>query len=78
MPAPHRHSKTRAAGILYLPPYSPDLNPIEMVFSKLKELLRGAGARTFDQLLKALGDICDLFEPQECWNYLKHAGYVST
>ena len=70
--------KDQGCWFLFLPPYSPDLNPIEMVFSKLKELLRGAGARTFDQLLKALGDICDLFEPQECWNYLKHAGYVST
>ena len=49
-----------------------------MAFSKLKQLLRGVGARTFDQLLKALGDICGLFKPEECWNYLKHAGYVST
>ena len=49
-----------------------------MAFSKLKQLLRGVGARTFDQLIKALGSICDLFSPQECWNYLKHAGYVST
>ena len=63
---------------LYLPPYSPDLNPIEMAFSKLKQLLRGVGARTFDQLIKALGDICDLFTPEECSNYLRHAGYVST
>ena len=70
--------RDRGCWFLYLPPYSPDLNPIEMAFSKLKALLRGAGARTFDQLLHALGDICDLFTPQECWNYLRHAGYVST
>ena len=58
--------------------YSPDLNPIEMAFSKLKALLRGTGARTFDQLLQALGETCDLFTPDECWNYFRHAGYVST
>lgn len=63
---------------LFLPPYSPDLNPIEMAFSKLKALLRGTGARTFDQLLQALGETCDLFTPDECWNYFRHAGYVST
>ena len=80
------HKNTRAAKalrargcwFLYLPPYSPDLNPIEMAFSKLKQLLRGVGARTFDQLLKALGDTCNLFTPEECSNYLRHAGYVST
>jgi transposase len=80
------HRNTRAAQalrdrgcwFLYLPPYSPDLNPIEMAFAKLKQLLRGAGARTFDQLIKALGDICDLFTPEECANYLGQAGYVST
>lgn len=80
------HKNTRAAQalrargcwFLYLPPYSPDLNPIEMAFSKLKALLRGAGARTFEQLVNALGDICDLFTGQECWNHFQHAGYVST
>ncbi|MDA3888026.1 MAG: IS630 family transposase, partial [Allgaiera sp.] len=55
--------------VLVLPPYSPDLNPIEMAFSKLKAHLRRIGARTFDALFEALGDICDLFEPQECWNF---------
>ncbi|EAQ23111.1 ISSpo6, transposase orfB [Roseovarius sp. 217] len=62
---------------LFLPPYSPDLNPIEMAFSKLKAHLRRIGARTFDALFEALGDICDLFEPQECWNFIKAAGYAS-
>jgi hypothetical protein len=46
--------------------------------AKLKELLRGAGARTFEQLMKALGDICDLFSSEECANYLSQAGYVAT
>ena len=62
---------------LYLPPYSPDLNPIEQAFPKLKAHLRKIGARSFSDLFKALGDICDMFSPQECWNYLHAAGYVS-
>lgn len=62
---------------LFLPPYSPDLNPIEMAFSKLKAHLRRIGAITFDTLFQALGDICDLFKPDECWNFLKAAGYAS-
>lgn len=70
--------KARGCWFLYLPPYSPDLNPIEMAFAKLKAHLRRVGARTFDQLIQALGDICDLFSPEECWNFLQHAGYAST
>jgi transposase len=62
---------------LYLPPYSPDLNPIEMAFAKLKAHLRRIGARSFTQVFAAIADVCDLFSPQECWNYLKDAGYVS-
>ena len=57
--------------------YSPDLNPVEQAFAKIKAHLRKAEARTFDALWRALGDICDLFEPQECWNFLKAAGYAS-
>jgi transposase len=57
--------------------YSPDLNPIEQAFAKIKAHLRKAEARTFDALWRALGDICNLFEPQECWNFLKAAGYAS-
>ena len=68
--------KERGAWFLLLPPYSPDLNPIEMAFSKLKAHLRKAKARTFDALWRAIGSICDLFSPQECWNYLKEAGYA--
>lgn len=67
----------RGAWFLFLPKYSPDLNPIEMMFAKLKALLRKAAARTYDELWRAIGDICDLFDPQECWNYLKEAGYVA-
>jgi transposase len=66
----------RGAWFLFLPKYSPDLNPIEMAFAKLKTHLRKAAARTYDALWRALGDICDLFDPEECWNYLKDAGYV--
>jgi transposase len=69
--------KTKGAWFLFLPPYSPDLNPIEMAFSKLKAHLRAAAARTFDALWRAIGTICDLFSPRECWNYLVAAGYAS-
>ena len=67
----------RGAWFLFLPKYSPDLNPIEMAFAKLKTLLRKVKARTYDALWRAVGDICNLFEPDECWNYLKDAGYVA-
>lgn len=63
------------AWMLFLPPYSPDLNPIEMAFSKLKTLLRKRAARSFDAITKTLGDICDLFSIQECRNYFRAAGY---
>jgi transposase len=69
--------KARGAWFLFLPPYSPDLNPIEMAFSKLKAHLRAAAARTFDALWKAVGDICGLYDPEECWHYFKAAGYAS-
>ena len=69
--------KERGAWFLFLPPYSPDLNPIEMAFAKLKAHLRRIGARTIDALWQAIGDICALYSPDECWNYLKAAGYGS-
>jgi transposase len=69
--------REHGAWFLFLPAYSPDLNPIEQAFSKLKAHLRKAGTRTFDDLWRAIGNICDLFEPQECWNYLSAAGYAS-
>ena len=68
--------EARGAIPFYLPPYSPDLNPIEMAFAKLKAPLRRIGARTIDALWKAIGDICALYSEQECWNYLKDAGYA--
>lgn len=63
------------ATILYLPPYSPDLNPIEQVFAKLKTLLRKTAARTVDALWAAIGKLLDAFSPQECSNYLTNSGY---
>ncbi|MER9645328.1 transposase [Mesorhizobium sp. M0239] len=58
--------RQRSAWLLFLPPYSPDLNPIEMAYSKLKARLRKKAARTFEALCDALGDICHLFDPAEC------------
>lgn len=68
--------KRKKAWFLFLPAYSPDLNPIEMAFAKLKARLRAAGARTYQALWRTIGDICQLFEPGECWNYFKAAGYA--
>jgi transposase len=66
------------ATLLYLPPYSPDLNPIEMAFSKFKALLRKAAERTIPGLLRRIGRIAESFSPRECRNFLRHAGYVQT
>jgi transposase len=63
------------ASILYLPPYSPDLNPIEQAFAKLKALLRKAEARTRDKLWATVGDLISTFSPDECRNYLANSGY---
>ncbi len=67
--------RDRGAWLLFLPPYSPDLNPIEMAFSKLKAHLRKRAVRTIDALWSAIGEICDLYEPAECRNYFIAAGY---
>jgi transposase len=69
-----------AAGafVLYLPPYSPDLNPIEQVFAKLKALLRKAAARTKDALWATIGSALNSFPSEECANYLAHCGYGAT
>lgn len=66
------------ASLLFLPPYSPDFNPIENAFSKLKAHLRKAAERTVDGLWKAIGRVIDLFTPAECRNYFKAAGYDAT
>jgi transposase len=68
--------EARGARLLHLPPYSPDLNPIEQVFAKLKALLRRAATRTVDALWHAIGQALDAFSPAECAHYLAHAGYV--
>ncbi len=68
--------KKKGAWFLFLPPYSPDLNPIEMAFSKLKAHLRKAKARTIEALWRAIGDICDLYGEDECWNYFNAMGYA--
>ena len=67
--------KARGAWPLFQPAYSPDLNPIEMSFSKLKTLLRKQAARTFDSITQALGEICDLLPTTECQRLFKAAGY---
>jgi transposase len=80
----HKRARVReliegAGGALwYLPPYSPDLNPIELAFAKLKALLRKAGKRTVDGLWEFLGQALDAFSPQECRNYFRHCGYAGT
>ena len=66
------------AELMFLPPYSPDFNPIEMAFSKLKAHLRKAGERTIHGLWNAIGRIIDLYSPQECANYFTAAGYDAT
>jgi len=77
----HKGSGVRAAieaagaSLLYLPPYSPDFNPIENAFSKLKALLRKAAERTRDSLWSRIADIIPLFSPAECANFFKAAGY---
>ena len=70
----------RAAGarLLFLPPYSPDLNPIEQVFSKLKHLMRKAAERTVEATWKRIAALLDCFKPDECQRYLVNAGYAST
>ena len=72
-----RMLKAHGCRFLFLPACSPDLNPIEMAFPKLKAHPRRIGARTFDQLIEAIGDICDLFTPDQCWNFFQVAGYAS-
>ena len=69
----------RAAGakLFFLPRYSPDLNPIEQVFAKLKTLLRKTDPRTIETTWRGIGDLLDRFTPQECANYLANAGYAS-
>lgn len=66
------------AALRYLPPYSPDLNPIEQVFAKLKSLLRTTQARTLETLWSAIGSLLDRFTPDECGRYIRHCGYYQS
>jgi transposase len=67
--------RVAGARLLFLPKYSPDLNPIEQVFSKLKHLLRKAQARSYDAILTTIAELLDTYQPAECANYLKNSGY---
>ena len=79
--ATHRNKEAEALlrehryWFLFLPLNSPDLNPIEMAFSKLKVHLRRIGAQSFTSLFQNLSEICGLYTPEECWNYFCQAGY---
>jgi transposase len=68
--------ETAGAELRYLPPYSPDLNPIEQVFAKLKALLRKIAARSVEALWTAIGQLLSQFAPDQCANYLRNSGYV--
>lgn len=70
--------KAVKSDLLYLPPYSPDLNPIEKLFAKLKALLRKAAERTLENLWAKIGSILDGISAQECQNYFRDGGYVQT
>jgi len=81
IPAYHRQGNgipSAASLLVYLPPYSPDLNPIEQMFAKLKAMLRKAAERSVDGIIKAIGHIIDTIDPDECRNYLRNSGYAST
>jgi transposase len=67
--------RSAGAKLFFLPKYSPDLNPIEQVFAKLKHLIRKAAARTIDAVYAAIGEALPAFTPKECANYLKNSGY---
>jgi transposase len=68
--------RSAGAKLFFLPKYSPDLNPIEQVFAKLKHLLRKAAARTVEAICAAVGEILGNFAPDECANYFKNSGYA--
>jgi transposase len=70
--------RSAGAKLFFLPKYSPDLNPIEQIFAKLKHLLRNAAQRTIETVCAAIGQLLDAFTPQECANYFKNAGYDLT
>jgi transposase len=75
--AVRRAIRQAGAKLFFLPPYSPDLNPIEQVFAKLKTLLRKAAERTVDATWQRIGELLNRFRAQECSRYLRNAGYAS-
>lgn len=75
--AVRRAIRQAGAHLLFLPPYSPDLNPIEMLFAKLKTLLRKEDARSIAAVWHKIGDLLTEFSPSECTNFFRHAGYGS-
>jgi transposase len=75
VPAVRRAIEAASAQLLFLPPYSPDLNPIEMVFSQMKAKLRNEANRSVDALWQALGRIANAITPTQCANYFRHCGY---
>ena len=75
--AVRRAIRATGAHLFFLPPYSPDLNPIEQVFAKLKTLLRKAAERTVEATWKRIGSLLQAFSPKECANYLRNSGYAS-
>ena len=74
-PAVHEAIERAGATLRLLPPYSPDFNPIELAFAKLKAFLRAARPRSFDQVIVLIAAALDLFTPAECRNYIRHCGY---
>jgi transposase len=70
--------RSTGAKLFFLPKYSPDLNPIEQAFAKLKHLLRKANARTVEAVCSAIGDVLRAFTPEECANYFRNSGYAQT
>ena len=69
--------RARGAHLIFLPPYSPDLNPIEQLFSKVKHWMRNAQERSHDATWRRVGQILDIVSPNECANYLRNSGYAS-
>ncbi len=76
-PSIRRAIRAVGAKLFYLPPYSPDLNPIEQVFAKLKHLMRKAAERTVEATWRRIGHLLNQFTPNECANYIRNAGYAS-
>jgi transposase len=70
--------RSAGAKLFFLPKYSPDLNPIEQAFAKLKHFLRKAAARTVEAICAAIGEILETFTPEQCTNYFKNSGYLLT